>query len=224
MVTASLTVGSCNCTGWNRRASAGSFSKYFLYSAQVVAAMVRNSPRANAGFSRLAASEPPALPPAPIRVWASSMNRMIGLGEALTSSITPLRRRSNSPLTLAPACNKPMSRDSNSTPFNTCGTSPAAIREARPSTIAVLPTPASPTTIGLFLRRRARMSTICRIEPSRHSTGSSLPSRACWVRLWVKRCSRSSLDPVGLPASDGSLRDKANSFRRSTFNFASSGW
>ena len=27
-----------------------------------------------------------------------------------------------------------------------------------------------------------------------------------------------------LPASDGSLRDKANSFRRSTFNFASSGW
>ena len=60
----------------------------FLYSAHVVAAMVRSLPRASAGFSRLAASPVPAAPPAPIRVCASSMNRMIGLGEACTSSIT----------------------------------------------------------------------------------------------------------------------------------------
>ena len=33
-------------TGWKRRLRAGSFSKYFLYSRQVVAAMVRSSPRA----------------------------------------------------------------------------------------------------------------------------------------------------------------------------------
>ena len=34
------------------------------------------------------------------------------------------------------------------------GTLPSAMRCARPSTIAVLPTPGSPTKIGLFLRRR----------------------------------------------------------------------
>src|SRR5699024_10276124 len=69
-----------------------SFSKYFLYSRQVVAAIVRSSPRASAGLSRLAASEPPSLLPAPINVWASSINRMMGVAEALTASITPLRR------------------------------------------------------------------------------------------------------------------------------------
>ncbi len=37
------------------------------------------------------------------------------------------------------------------------GTSPLRMRCASPSAIAVLPTPVSPTRIGLFLRRRARM-------------------------------------------------------------------
>ena len=48
-------------------------------------------------------------PPAPISVWASSMNRMIGVGEACTSSITERRRCSNSPFIDAPACIRPMS-------------------------------------------------------------------------------------------------------------------
>src|SRR5215470_16782608 len=65
--------GSSTFTTWNLRASAASFSKYFLYSDQVVAAIVRNSPRARAGFRRLAASFCPACPPAPIIVWDSSM-------------------------------------------------------------------------------------------------------------------------------------------------------
>ena len=56
---------------------------YWRYSDQVVAAMVRSVPRASAGLSRLAASPVPADPPAPIRVWASSMNRMIGVGDCL---------------------------------------------------------------------------------------------------------------------------------------------
>ena len=38
------------------------------------------------------------------------MNRMIGLGLALTSSITDFRRFSNSPFTPAPACSRPRSR------------------------------------------------------------------------------------------------------------------
>ena len=60
MVMHCVSVGSSTFTTWKRRASAGSFSKYFLYSDQVVAAIVRNSPRARAGFSRLAASPWPA--------------------------------------------------------------------------------------------------------------------------------------------------------------------
>ncbi|MCY1294998.1 hypothetical protein D9M70_443190 [compost metagenome] len=187
MLTASPTLGSCRCTGWKRRARAGSFSMCWRYSRQVVAAMVRSSPRASAGLSRLAASAAPAWLPAPIRVWASSMNRMSGFGELRTSSITPCRRRSNSPLTPAPACSRPRSRPSSSTSLRLSGTSPAAMRRARPSTSAVLPTPASPTTIGLFLRRRARMSISWRIAVSRHSTGSSRPARAWAVKLWVKR-------------------------------------
>ena len=60
----------------------------FLYSAQVVAAMVRSVPRANAGFNKLAASPVPAAPPAPIKVWASSINKMMGFSEDCTSSMT----------------------------------------------------------------------------------------------------------------------------------------
>ena len=98
------TSGSSTLTGWKRRVRAGSFSKYLAYSDQVVAAMVRRVPRASAGFSRLAASPVPAAPPAPISVWASSMNRMMGVGLACTSSITDFRRCSNSPFIEAPAC------------------------------------------------------------------------------------------------------------------------
>src|ERR1700694_5405393 len=97
------TSGSKTWIGWKRLVSAGSFSMYWRYSDQVVAAIVRRVPRASAGLSRLAASPVPAEPPAPISVWASSMNRMIGVGELCTSSITERRRCSNSPFIDAPA-------------------------------------------------------------------------------------------------------------------------
>ena len=112
--------------------------------------MVRSLPRASAGFSRLAASPVPAAPPAPIRVCASSMNRMIGLAEDWTSSITCRSRFSNSPFMLAPACNNPTSSTRRVTSLSGGGTSPDAMRWAKPSTTAVLPTPASPVRIGLF--------------------------------------------------------------------------
>ena len=151
--------GSSTLTSWKRRASAGSFSKYFLYSDHVVAAIVRSSPRASAGLSRFAASLCPAAPPAPIMVCASSMKRMIGVGELFTSSISPRSRFSNSPFTPAPAWRSARSRVRRVTPRNTGGTSPWTMRMAKPSTTAVLPTPASPTSIGLFCRRRVRIST-----------------------------------------------------------------
>ena len=58
------------------------------------------------------------------------------------------------------------------------GTSPRAIRSAKPSTTAVLPTPASPVRIGLFWRRRIRMSTIWRISSSRPIDRIDLALRA----------------------------------------------
>ena len=79
IIMALVGLGSSTTTVWNRRVRAGSFSMCFLYSAQVVAPMVRSVPRARAGFSRLAASPVPAAPPAPTSVWVSSMNMMIGV-------------------------------------------------------------------------------------------------------------------------------------------------
>ena len=52
------------------------------------------------------------------------------------------------------------------------------MRWARPSTTAVLPTPGSPISTGLFLVRRDSTCTTRRISVSRPMTGSSLPSRA----------------------------------------------
>src|SRR3954469_5332784 len=57
------------------------------------------------------------------------------------------------------------------------------MRWARPSTTAVLPTPGSPTSTGLFLVRRERICMIRSISTSRPTTGSSLPSEASLVRL-----------------------------------------
>ena len=61
------------------------------------------------------------------------------------------------------------------------GTSPLTMRRARPSTMAVLPTPGSPISTGLFLVRRASTWMARRISSSRPITGSSLPSRASAV-------------------------------------------
>ena len=62
------------------------------------------------------------------------------------------------------------------------GTSPATIRCASPSTIAVLPTPGSPIRTGLFLVRRESTWITRRISSSRPITGSSLPCSASAVR------------------------------------------
>ena len=150
-----------------------------------MAATVRNSPRASAGLSRFAASPCPAAPPAPISVCASSINRIIGFGDATTSLITDFSRSSNSPFTPAPACSNPRSSVLTDTCFSDGGTSPAAMRNANPSTTAVFPTPASPVRIGLFCRRRVRISTICRISKSRPRMGSIFPALACAVRSTV---------------------------------------
>lgn len=75
--------------------------------------------------------------------------------------------------------NSPKSSVRSTTLLKAGGTSPLAMRSAKPSTTAVLPTPGSPW------RRRSRMSTICRTSASRPNTGSILPARACAVRSTV---------------------------------------
>src|ERR1039458_6922196 len=88
------------------------------------------------------------------------------------------------------------------------GTSPSTILGARPSTIAVLPTPGSPIRTGLFLVLRLRTWMTRRISSSRPMTGSSFPSSAVSVRSLPKRssgvCSSSFWGALCAPGRCGS--------------------
>ncbi|CFP63825.1 Uncharacterised protein [Bordetella pertussis] len=139
-------------------------------------------PDDNAGLSRLdASSVPPEAEPAPIRVWISSMNRIAsGLPRICLS--TPLRRCSKSPRYLVPASKAPMSSAKTCAVCSTSGTSPRVMRQARPSAMAVLPTPASPTSSGLFLRRRHNTWMTRSTSCSRPIRGSMRPASAAAFR------------------------------------------
>ena len=124
---------------------------------------------------------------------------------------TAFSRSSNSPRYLAPAIIEPMSRLMTRLPFRPSGTSPSTMRWARPSTMAVLPTPGSPIRTGLFLVRRDSTWMTRRTSSSRPMTGSIFPWRAravrsrpyfsrawkvssgfCDVTRWLPRTSRSA--------------------------------
>jgi hypothetical protein len=153
-----------------------------LYSSSVVAADARSSPRASIGLSRLAASTAPSAAPAPTIVCSSSMNRITSPRASAISLSTALSRSSNSPRYFEPASSEPMSSAITLRSRSDSGTSPETIRCASPSTIAVLPTPGSPISTGLFLVRRDSTWITRRISSSRPITGSSLPSSAARVR------------------------------------------
>ena len=101
-----------------------------------------------------------------------------GAAASAISLSTAFRRSSNSPRYFAPASSAPRSSATTRRSRSDSGTSPETIRWARPSTIAVLPTPGSPISTGLFLVRRERIWMTRRISASRPITGSSLPSSA----------------------------------------------
>mmetsp|Transcript_6214 Transcript_6214/g.25127 ORF Transcript_6214/g.25127 Transcript_6214/m.25127 type:complete len:342 (-) Transcript_6214:2506-3531(-) len=185
MAIVASTLGSSTSTFWKRRSSAASFSTYLRYSSKVVAPMQCSSPRARAGLSILPASMAPSALPAPTMVWISSMNRMVWPSSWATSLSTPFRRSSKSPRYFAPASSSAMSSTSTRLFFRESGTSPLTMRWARPSTMAVLPTPGSPISTGLFLLRRCSTWMARRISSSRPMTGSSLPWRARSVRSSV---------------------------------------
>ena len=107
---------------------------------------------------------------------------------------TAFNRSSKSPRYLAPANKAAMSKDKTFLPFRLSGTSPLTIRCAKPSIIAVLPTPGSPIKTGLFLVRRIKTWMTRRISSSRPMTGSSLPNAARSVRSTVYFFSDSRFD------------------------------
>ncbi len=156
---------------------------YFWYSFNVVAPIARILPLARAGLSMFdASSVPPSVVPVPTRVCNSSMNKIICPPEFSISLITAFNRSSNSPRYFVPATKAPMSSMKIDLFFNNSGTSPEAIRCARPSAIAVFPTPASPIKTGLFLLRRQSTCIKRRISESLPMIGSSSPRRAASVR------------------------------------------
>ena len=170
----SSTVGGSTMTVWNRRSSAPSFSMYFRYSLSVEAPTHCSSPRASAGLSMLEASMAPSAAPAPTSVCSSSMKRMMFLFWAI-SFMTALSRSSNWPRYLVPAMTAAMSSDSTRWSRSTSGQSPLAMSSASPSTMAVLPTPGSPISTGLFFLRRARISMTRSISLARPMVGIELP-------------------------------------------------
>ena len=185
----SSTDGSPTKTCWNRRSSAGSFSMYLRNSSSVVAPIMRSSPRASIGLIMLPASTAPSAPPAPTIVCSSSTKVITSPSASAISFSTALRRSSNSPRYFEPATIDPMSSAMRRLSRSPSGTSPSTMRRASPSTIAVLPTPGSPMSTGLFLVRRDSTWMTRRISSSRPMTGSSLPLRASSVRSRPNRSS-----------------------------------
>ena len=149
----------------------------FLYSSSVVAPIHCISPLARAGLRILAASIAPSAAPAPIRVCTSSITRMT-LFATLISSIIFFNLSSNSPRYFVPATKRPISKVTTRLSSRISGTSLFVIRWAKPSAIAVLPTPGSPIKIGLFFVLRPKIWITLSISFCRPITGSNFPSAA----------------------------------------------
>ena len=175
----SSTLGSPTKTCWKRRSSAGSFSIRSRYSSSVVAPIIRSSPRASIGLSMLPAS----IARVAAGARADDGVQLVDEGDDLAVGVLDLLEHGLEPLLeLAAVLRAGHHRGRGrarpgACPASESGTSPATIRWARPSTTAVLPTPGSPISTGLFLVRRDSTCTTRRISASRPITGSSLPSR-----------------------------------------------
>ena len=130
----------------------------------------------------LAASIAPSAAPAPISVCTSSIIRITLLATRI-SSIIFFNLSSNSPRYFVPATNNPISNVTTLLSSRISGTSLFIILCAKPSAIAVLPTPGSPINIGLFFVRRPNICITLSISFDLPITGSSFPSAAFCVKL-----------------------------------------
>ncbi len=113
-------------------------------------------------------------------VWISSMNRITSLFLASSERML-LIRSSNCPRYFVPATIDAMSSEITRLSNNSLDTLRCTILSARPSTMADLPTPGSPMSIGLFFLRRLSICARRSISVSRPITGSRWPSSAARV-------------------------------------------
>mmetsp|Transcript_67002 Transcript_67002/g.216591 ORF Transcript_67002/g.216591 Transcript_67002/m.216591 type:complete len:231 (+) Transcript_67002:893-1585(+) len=187
---------------------------YLRYSVMVEAPMIWMSPRDIAGFKMLAASMAPPSPPppAPTRVWISSIMMMTS-PDSFISLMMFFKRSSNSPLYFEPDNSMPMSNWMMRLFLNISGTSPSTMRLARPSAMAVLPTPGSPMKTGLFFWRRARIWMARSISSSLPTNGSKAPSAHALVRSLPNSASADvGLDIAALPPRDASTGSSSSVF------------
>ena len=184
-------------------------------------------PRAREGLRIFAISSVPAAPPAPMMVCISSMKRIMSLrlSNSFTSSFI---LSSKSPRYLVPATIPVMSRESNLFPLRKPGHLFSEIIWARPSTMALFPTPGSPIRTGLFFFRRQRISVRRRISFSLPVTGSNSKRPAFSVRSVVKRermllpFPPSSIPPLSFPPFEELFRFMACLLIIESMNFSNS--
>jgi len=121
----------------------------------------------------LAASSEPSADPAPTSVWqfVDEDDRILRLASALSMMVL-----SRSSTVRDTWCRRQSEKD----PAPECVCPPGtkelrrlAMRCARPSTMAVFPTPGSPMSTGYFFVRRHRICTTRSTSPSRPTSGSS---------------------------------------------------
>src|SRR6266852_2849232 len=112
----------------------------------------------------LAASNEPSAEPAPTSVCSSSM-KMMAFCDSISSFMMVFRRSSNWPRYLVPATINDRSRARMRLSARNDGTSPSAMRCASPSTMAVLPTPASPISSGEFSRDLTQAAMDTQLDP-----------------------------------------------------------
>ena len=125
-------------------------------------------------------------------------------GCVVSAWVTLFSRSSNSPRYFVPAIIRARSSCTICLCCSDGGTSPATMRCAKPSTMAVLPTPGSPMSTGLFFDRRLRITAMRLISSCRPMTGSSFLSRARWV-ISVPNCSRIAGSVVWVSDSTAAL-------------------
>jgi hypothetical protein len=129
--------------------------------------------------------------PAPMSVWISSMKRIaFGLSTSAASAPPSGAARNRRGTWCRRAARPCRARRPDRVLGEHSGTSPSTMRQARPSAIAVLPTPASPTSSGLFLRRRHRIWITRSSSSLAADQRIDLAVEASWFRFWVNSRAR----------------------------------
>jgi hypothetical protein len=174
----SASVGSRTSIFWKRRDSARSLSNDCFTSLNVVDPMQRSVPLASAGLSRLPAIHGAARR----RAGADEGVDLVDEDDRVLFLREPVENLLHALLEVAAVARARHERTQiervDVAVLSTSGTSPSWMRSASPSASAVLPTPGSPTSSGLFLRRRQSTCTIRSISAARPISGSMSPCAA----------------------------------------------